>query len=234
MKMNTRLLMAIGVIFWGTVSCDNFLEPYPSGYYTDEDIWEYPNQVQGLINRCYDLMSYNYNNNEGAYLDGATDNAVITSTTHSLQRMATGALTAGQDPFATYWNRNYEGIYLVNLFLKDGRGYNTRYLVEPDLDIVLRSRLQGEAFALRAWFQWDLLQKFGGKGLDGKMLGFPIVTELFGADETIDLPRNTYEECVKQILLDIDSAQHYLPIAHRDFLVSSDREKLYSGGKYWG
>lgn len=235
MKMNTRLLMAIGVIFWGTVSCDNFLEPYPSGYYTDEDIWEYPNQVQGLINRCYDLMSYNYNNNEGAYLDGATDNAVITSTTHSLQRMATGALTAGQDPFHTYWNRNYQGIYLVNLFLHEDRGYNTRYLVDPELDILVRRRLQGEAFALRAWFQWDLLQKFGGEGVNGELLGFPIVTEPLDSEGSdVNLTRGTYEACVNQILADIDSAQAYLPIAHRDFLVPDARERLYAGGKYWG
>ena len=165
--MSIRLLLIIGVIFWGTVSCENYLEPYPSGYYTEEDIWEYPNQVQGLINRCYDLMSFNYNNNEGAYLDGATDNGVITSTTHSLQRMATGALTPGQDPFSTYWSRNYQGIYLVNLFLHESRGYNTRYLVDPELDLLVRRRLQGEAFALRAWFQWDLLQKFGGEGING-------------------------------------------------------------------
>ena len=232
--MNSKLLTLSIIIFMAFASCEDYLTPYPYGYYTDEDVWDYPDRVQGLINRSYDNMTNNWNDNEGAYFDGATDNGVITNVSHAMQKLATGALIRSQDPFATYWNRNYEGIYLVNLFLKDGRGYNTRYLVEPDLDIVLRSRLQGEAFALRAWFQWDLLQKFGGKGLDGKMLGFPIVTELFSADETIDLPRNTYEECVKQILLDIDSAQHYLPIAHRDFLVSSDREKLYSGGKYWG
>ncbi len=231
-RMNIRLLLLMLLI---SVSCENILEPYPRGYYTDEDIWNYPDRVQGLINRCYDLMSYNYINNEGAFLDGATDNGVITSTTHALQRMATGALITGMDPFYTYWNRDYQGIYLVNLFLNDNRGYNTRYLVEPDLDQLVRRRLQGEAFALRAWFQWDLLQKFGGKGINGEMLGFPIVTEPFDAEALdINLQRNTYEECVNQILADIDSAQHYLPIAHRDFLVNDSRELLYSGGKYWG
>ncbi len=232
--MNTKLSFLLALILLISVSCDNFLEPYPRGYYTEEDIWEYPDRVQGLINRCYDLMPYSYNDNEGAYFDGATDNGVITSTTHSLQRLATGALISGQDPFGTYWNRDYQGIYLVNLFLKDGRGYNTRYLVDPALDKIVRHRLQGEAFALRAWFQWDLLQKFGGKGVNGQMLGFPIVTEPFGAGEDVNLSRNSYTECVNQILADVDSAQHYLPIAHRDFLVPDKREQLYAGGKYWG
>ena len=232
--MNTKISLLAGLIMLISVSCENFLEPFPRGYYTDEDIWNYPNLVEGLINRCYDLMAYNYNDNEGAYLDGATDNAVITSTLHPLQRMATGALITGQDPFRTYWDRNYRGIYQLNLFLKDRKGYNTRYLVDPALDLLVRQRLQGEAFALRAWFQWDLLQKFGGKGVDGQMLGFPIVTEPVDLSTGVNLARNTYDECVNQILKDIDSAHHYIRIAHRDFLVPDARERLYAGGKYWG
>lgn len=232
--MNIRILL-LGTILLLCVSCENFLEPYPRGYYTEETIWNYPERVQGLINRCYDLMSYNYNDNEGVYLDAATDNGVITNTNHALHKMATGSLTTGQDPFSTYWNRNYQGIYLVNLFLKDNRGYNTRYVVDPKLDQVIRRRLQGEAFALRAWFQWDILQKFGGKGVNGELLGFPIVLEPVAPEErNINIKRNTYEECVKQILADVDSAQKYLPIAHRDFLVEDSKELLYSGGKCWG
>lgn len=232
--MNHKISLLVGVLLLISVSCENFLEPFPRGYYTDEDLWDYPDAVQGLINRCYDLMPYNYNDNESAYLDGASDNAVITSTLHALQRLATGALITGQDPFRTYWDRNYRGIYQVNLFLKDRKGFNTRYLVEPDLDLLVRNRLQGEAYALRAWFEWDLLQKFGGKGIDGQMLGFPIITEPLGAVSNINLARNTYDECVNQIIADIDSALHYIQIAHRDFLVPDAHQRLYAGGKYWG
>src|SRR5690606_17175347 len=120
------------------------------------------------------------------------------------------------------------GIGLVNLFLKDRRGANTRYIVDPELDALVRRRLQGEAFALRAWFQWDLLQKFGGKGVNGELLGIPIVTEPFDPDEVeINVARATYEETVNQILADVDSAQKYLPMAHRDFLVDDSKELLY-------
>ena len=84
--------------------------------------------------------------------------------------------------------------------------------------IWLKIGLQGEAFALRAWFQWDLLQKFGGKGTNGDLLGFPIVTEPINASENVNLSRNSYDECVAQIISDCDSAFKYLPIAHRDYL----------------
>jgi hypothetical protein len=104
----------------------------------------------------------------------------------------------------------------------------------PTWNNLVRNRLQGEAFALRAWFEWDLLQKFGGKGTNGQMLGFPIVKEVFGANDVVNLARNTYDECVAQILADCDSAYKYLPIAHRDYLVPNAADRVYAGGKYWG
>jgi len=204
--MNTKVLLIIGLILVLSSSCQKYLDPYPSGIRTSEDIWKYQENVQGLIGECYDNMSMNYNNNEGAYLDGATDDAEITSSTNALHKLATGSITTGQDPFLIYWNRDYKSINLVNLFLKDRRGYNTRFLIDAHLNNLVRTRLQGEAFALRAWFQWDLLQKFGGKGIDGQMLGFPIILEPVDPSGEINFARNTYDECVAQIVKDCDSS----------------------------
>jgi hypothetical protein len=53
-------------------------------------------------------------------------------------------------------------------------------------------------------------------------------------NDQVNLARNTYDECVKQILQDCDSAIKYLPIAHRDFLVPNIADRVYAGGKYWG
>ena len=215
-------------------SCTDFLEPYPNGDISGDDIWNYQSKVQGLVNQCYTYMPQNYDTNEGAILDCATDNAVYTSTTNSMSKLAVGSLTTSQDVFATYWTRDYQALFLVNTFLKDNRGYNTRYMVNSHYNDLVKNRLQGEAYALRAWFQWDLLQKFGGKGVSGQMLGFPIVLEPLDATASVNLVRNTYDECVTQIISDCDSAYKYLPIAHRDFLVTVDADKIYSGSKYWG
>lgn len=227
---NIACLTAVAFAF---ASCVDYLEPYPNGNRTSEDIWKYQDMVQGLVGQCYENMPRNYNDNEGVYLDGATDDVVITSTTHALNRLAVGALPTSQDPFRTYWDRDYRSIYLVNLFLKDRRGYNTRFLVDPHLDSLVKNRLQGEAFALRAWFQWDLLQKFGGMA-NGQLLGFPIVLEPADIKAQTNLARNTYDECVRQIIADCDSAYKYLPIAHRDFLVKNVNDRAYAGGRYWG
>ncbi len=226
-------ILSLTLAAFALTSCVDYLEPYPNGNRTTEDIWKYQDMVQGLIGQCYDVMPRNYNDNEGVFLDGATDDVVITSTTHALTRFAVGSLPTSQDPFRTYWDRNYRSIYLVNLFLKDRRGYNTRFLVDPHLDSLVKNRLQGEAHALRAWFEWDLLQKFGGTA-NGQLLGFPIVLEPVDVKAETNLQRNTYEECVKQIIADCDSAYKYLPIAHRDFLVKNVNDRAYAGGRYWG
>lgn len=232
--MNAKVLLLIGLILVLFGSCKKFLDPLPNGDRSSDDIWKYQEEVQGLVGRCYDNMARNYNDNEGAYLDGATDNAVLTSSTYNLERLATGTLSTSLDPFLTYWDRDYKSIYLVNLFLKDRRGYNTRFLTDKHLNDVLRRQFEGEAFALRAWFEWDLLQKFGGKGIDGNLLGFPIVTEPIVTSGEVNYARNTYDECVHQIITDCDSAFKYLRIANRDFLVTDSRDLAYVGGKLWG
>lgn len=229
-----KILVLIGFLFIFLNSCVKYLEPYPTSGHSSEDIWLYQADVQGLVGQCYDNMPQNYNDNEGAYMDCATDNAIMTSTINNLRRLAVGTITTGLDPFVVYWDRDYKSLNLLNTFLKDRRGFNTHFLVVPHLDSLVRYRLQGEAFALRAWFQWDLLQKFGGKGMNGKMLGFPITTKPLNVTEVINYKRNTYDECVHQILDDCDSAYKYLPIAHRDFLVPILADRAYAGARYWG
>ena len=232
--INIKSIFSILLVAGVFSSCVDYLEPYPNGNRTTEDVWKFQDMVQGLVGQSYDNMPRNYNDNEGVYMDGATDDVVITSTTNPISRLAVGALPTSMDPFRTYWDRDYRSIYLVNLFLKDRRGYNTKFLVNSHLDSLVKNRLQGEAFALRAWFQWDLLQKFGGKGMNGQLLGFPIVLEPIDIKEQTNLARNTYDECVKQIIADCDSAYKYLPLAHRDFLVPNVNDRAYAGGRYWG
>jgi len=240
--MKTKKIILFGFILVLMASCKDYLEPWPNGNYDSETIWDYQNLVQGLVNRCYDNIAEasvggstrNYNNNEGVFLDGVTDDAVITSSTNVMRRYALNTMTTSQDPFQGYWDRDYRSIAQCNTFLQDRRGYNTRYMVNETYNTQVRTRLQGEAFALRAWFLWDLLQKFGGKGTDGQMLGVPIVTTVLDVTDEINLARNTYDECVQQILADCDSALKYLPLAHRDFLYPAGTNLSYIGGKMWG
>lgn len=236
-----RNLIYICVVLLPLCSCKGFLEPYPSGIRSQEYVLSNPKTLEGLVGRCYDYLSSNYDDEEGALLDCLTDNAVRTDRSNVMSLIASGVTNPANDPFETWWKRDYDAIYNLNLFLKDGKGRNVRYLSDSHRNELLVKRLWGEAYGLRAWFQWDLLQKFGGRSSDGTLLGFPILKEPLDigslSTEELDdfsMKRNTYDECVQQILADCDSAFAYLPLAHRDFLVSDQTDLTILGALNWG
>jgi len=240
MKYKYLIIVLIALI---SGSCEKFLESYPNGDRTRDDAFKYNEMIQGLIGRSYDYLvsdysSKNYNSNETAYLECATDNAVRRSTTDAVVQFAKGELNTGNQFFVRdFWTRDYNAIFLLNLFLKDNRGIKTTILISPELNTIMVRRLQGEAFGLRAWAERDLLKKFGGMELGGtRMLGFPIVKDPLDAFNEINLERNTYDDCIKQIIQDCDSAIKYLPLAHRDYLYTSDylkEKKDFLGSVNW-
>ena len=125
--------------------------------------------------------------------------------------------------------------------MKDENGRKVRYMLNEHYDELLRNRLWGEAYALRAWFYFDLLTKFGGKGTDGQMLGIPLVLEPLkiwnmkpDVIRGIEIRRATYAECVEQIEKDCDEAIKYLPKAHRDFLVTNADDLRILGSRCYG
>ena len=91
-----------------------------------------------------------------------------------------------------------------------------RFDLDPDVNMQYFYFTLGEAYFMRAWFQFDLLQKYGGVGTDGKAYGFPISTKYLNTEMNLDQPRNTYEECAKRIAADCDSAYKYLPLIYSE------------------
>lgn len=138
------------------------LDPMPNGGYNEGNLKNYPSMIRGFVIKAYSLLPTSYDGTEYAYLECATDNAVARDQSHAMRRLATGSLSPGDDPFAAWWGRDYEGIYYVNRFLENDLGLNTRFYVNAEIDQAARKLYQGEAYALRAWFQYDLLRKFGG------------------------------------------------------------------------
>lgn len=203
-------------------ACSDFLDPLPDGHYTDRNLEDYPSMIRGFVEKSYDLLPTSYSEADYIYLDGATDDAVITEQSHAMRRFALGTCTPTGDPFLKAWKRDYKGIMYANEFLKDRRGINTRYMIDREQNLRLQRCLQGEAFALRAWYELDLLRKWGGEATDGRMLGFPILLDPvdIGQADPSSIERADYETCVERILADCDSALVYLPEANRDWAVT--------------
>ena len=94
--------------------CSDFLDPLPNGHYTDQNLLDYPSMIRGFVEKSYALLPTSYSGGEYVYLDGATDDVVITAQTNAMRRFAVGSGTPASDPFKTYWIRNYKGIMYAN------------------------------------------------------------------------------------------------------------------------
>lgn len=218
MKKIFSIFLLSGVCGLMAVSCD-FLDPLPDGSYNEDNYKDYHKIIRGFIDKAYSLRPGDYFATEFIGTDAGTDNAVYSDPSAAMRELSMGNGKMSSNPFTSIWTRDYQGINYCNMFLKDGIGLNTQYLLDPESDRVLARSLQGDAYALRAWYHYELLKTFGGVATNGKLMGVPIRTEQTDVAEldNSDIVRATFDETVLQILRDCDSAQVYLPYNNRDY-----------------
>ena len=223
MKYNRNWIMILLGILGMTVSCSDFLDPELDGSLTEDQVFENAAYFNGVLNTVYSNVPTQYDKK----LDGATDNAVINITGNNYFRLANQNLSPNFNP-TDNWTSGFLQIRRINQFLEymvldhDNPHFLTPVRFRPlrtagdSIDnINTFYRMLGEAYFLRAFFQFELLRAFGGEGVNGQMLGFPIVTRVLKVDEDLNLARNTYMESVRQILNDCDSAATYLPLEYK-------------------
>lgn len=213
--MKKHNVFLIIFLLLGIISCKEDLGVKIDGSYGDDLTWSLPDKAEGVLIEAYSGIMLVPDGWSGSnFLDVATDNAVTNDFTSGLYKLTAGGITAQSNPIGS-WSTDYAQFQNIHLFLENGLGANIKYdLYDPNIDASKRKRLKGEAYFLRAWWGFDLLQKFGGLTDDGKALGYPIVLKsLDNADLSTanNMARNTYEECVAQIAADCDTAIKYLP-----------------------
>lgn len=213
-------------------SCD-FLEPIPTGNYTEENVTDYPKCVKGWIDSGYDTIIKHYGSFYFFYSEACCDNAAFRDHSNAMWQMSQGKPVYDityMDIFMM-WNECFRGVQFANMFLKDDTGLNQRYLEDLESNDVLRKTLQGDAYGLRAYFNFMLMRLFSGEGPDGQMLGVPVVTEHYlstGIDGYV-AKRATFDATCEQIIRDCDSALVYLPLANKDFLRETNETTIVTG-----
>jgi starch-binding outer membrane protein, SusD/RagB family len=99
-----------------------------------------------------------------------------------------------------FWNTPYANVRRVNLLLAK--------LPTTPLSASMQSRVKGEAMFLRAWYYTQLMIAYGG---------VPIVGDkVYGKDDLINLPRETFANTVKYISEELDKAAALLPAVYTD------------------
>ena len=216
MKKYNKFLII--VLMLGSISCSEDLSVKIDNSYDSDLTWSIPEKAEGVLMKAYKTIMLQPDGWAGNnFLDVATDDAVTNDFGSKLYDLTAGGITPQSNPLGG-WSDAYSNFQTIHLFLEYGLNPNIKYdLVDPNNEIAKRNRLKGEAFFLRAWWGFDVLQRFGGLTNDGKALGYPIVLKsLTEADLAVvnQQARNTYEECVTQIANDCDSAIKYLPVIY--------------------
>src|SRR4030095_9647452 len=68
-----------------------------------------------------------------------------------------------------------------------------------------KNRMKGEVYFLRAYLYHNLVSMYGG---------VPIIKRTFGLTDDFNVPRDSYESCVKFIVADLDSAATLLALSY--------------------
>ncbi len=200
-------------------SCEGLFTPAPEFLGDFDQFFDNPDFAQKLLVNAYgDLPGY-YNDT-----DYATDDAVTNQKTNSYLRMATGSWTSSSNPI-NLWTNAYGAIQNINLFLEN----IDEVVMAKDLEAsdLFKIRMKGEAYGLRAVFLYYLVRNHAGYTSDGQLLGVPIFKEFQGADYDFNIPRATFEDCIKQIYADLDEAEKYLPMEYDNIASSDDIPEKY-------
>lgn len=218
--MNRISILVIGALF--TLSgCEKFIEPAPVNNGEYEDIYTQPTLAHGILLNGYTRLP----SNSWSFDDVATDDAVSNDINNGFRRAATGQWSAQNNPFDR-WQNARAGIQYMNLFLAEAEKVNWD-TKNPMVSTMFKDRYMGEAYGLRAYFMFYLLQAHAGWS-NGELYGFPLILDFETPASDVNKPRATFEDCMKQIYSDLNKAEELLPLDYKQ-AGASDVPAKYSG-----
>jgi len=220
MKNKLIILVASVMIFSG---CKDLLSPADQNDRSLDVIYNNAPFAEGILMNGYVRLpsgSYSFN-------DVATDNAVSNDGGNKYLLMATGKWSSLNNSM-DQWANSYAAIQYLNMILEqtDKVSWATTGQYTKEM---FNDRTKGEAYGLRALFMYYLLQAHGGWTNDGKLLGVPIITKSLDTNSDVNLPRNTFAECLTQIYADLSMAENYLPVDFEDINSISQLPGKYAG-----
>jgi hypothetical protein len=192
-----QILFGFLLICFSACKKDFFTPSYSEGPVIEEAIWNTDRRVREYLNNGYNYMLARYNvDGSGALMASGSDEAVNSNLNSNINIFNNGNWSSFRT-FDEQYTNLYNGLWVVNTFLER----SPTAVIFPASDL---RGLRGEAFFLRGLFHYELFKRYGGVVL---------ATRSFSPTEDLDIPRNTADEVVQQIVKDCDSAINQIPAA---------------------
>ena len=214
MKLNNMKYMFVaGLVCCGTpaalTSCDDLTTPALENVQDISEMYNDPTFARGLIDNAFLVLPYD----GSSVTDVATDDAVTNDNNNNYKKMATGSWTSESNPI-NQWETRYHAIQYCNLFLENIEKVKWDYTSEA-LNQMHMDLYRGQAYALRGLHMFYLLRAHCGM-VNGQLMGVPIHLASEDQNSDFNLPRNTFKECIDQIMADFDEAAKTLPSHYGD------------------
>lgn len=204
MKKIYYILLGIFVLT-NTISCKkDFLDQTPSDKYSEEAVWSDPALAQAFVNNIYFGIPHGFSNiMMSSMVDETTYNADFGSSNVTKSLITPSDLSIFDENFwsgnrqrGMNWARVYKFIRSANVFFAN----IDKVPFDNQAD---KNRIKGEVYFLRGNLYHNLVSMYGG---------VPIITKAYGLADDFTAPRDSYENCIKFITSQLDSAAALLPL----------------------
>ena len=223
--MKLKNIFILGIATLALASCDDLFEPALENNQDISQMYTDPQFARGIMDNANLVLPYD----ESPTTDVATDDAVSNDNDNNYLKMATGAWTS-QNNAMNQWDTRYHAIQYLNIFLENADKVEWDYSSES-LNEMHKDNYKGNAYALRGLHFFYLLRAHAGT-VGGKVVGVPIHLSSEDGSSNFNVPRNSFKECIDQIMSDFDEALKYLPQAYGDVNAAGVPEKYKAiGGK---
>jgi hypothetical protein len=202
------------VLFSTFFSACKKVEDEPQEYITPDFVYnkldssgEY---ALAVLNNLYSYLPDGFNRIDNVVLGAATDDAISSDNYNNIELLSKSILTSVANNPDDKWYESYQAIRNVNLYLAN--------VDNVPVDITTKHYWKAEARFIRAISYFELIKRYGGVPLIGD--------QLFSQDDKINIPRNTYDECVQYIVSELDAIVDSL---RPDPLVATDLGRISQG-----
>lgn len=206
MKPNKGItIIGAGLLMLSMAACNDNYEKEPVEKFTLDYVFSTTdsvgNQARYFLNRMYQQLSNGHNRLGSDYLDAASDDAIsIQYDKSDVYKLAMGQYTANSRIGGDMgWGDYYKVIRQANILIENIHRvpFNLTYTKANGEKAPLNVTMKAEARFLRAWNYFELVKRYGGVPLVGD--------KIFDVNDDLQLPRNTFAECIDYIVSELDA-----------------------------
>lgn len=218
MYKNIIYFLAVVLVMSSTQACRKDIEDRKADAITEDLVWDEQDSLgvvtEFFVNNLYNYLPEGFNRIDGDYLDAATDDAIPSRNSATISYFNNGRVSSLNYP-DPYFSKGYAGIRRVNLLLEN----LPKVSLKDDPAYVLEKQYwKAEGRFIRALCYWEMVKRYGGVPLIGD--------QVFTLEDNLEIPRNTFEECVNYIISECDAIKDSL---RTDLVSTTDWGRISKG-----